>query len=133
MQIGDPALADLTLYGIQFNLSSPALPAIPANAAKSSYGTTLFSQVANGSSSVQLSSNMPIATSNNADTSVQMGDMTTNSTVTISVAGRVRPIFDLMLMNVLAVTQCSMHVRPHAHVGAGCVSWYRILSCCMPG
>ena len=90
VQIGDPALADLTLYGIQFNLSSPALPAIPANAAKSPYGTTLFAQVANGSSSVQLSQNMPIATSNSADTSVQMGDMTTNSTVTISVAGRVR-------------------------------------------
>ena len=91
VQIGDPALADLTLYGIQFNLSTPALQAIPANAAKSTYGTTLFAQVANGSSSVQLSQSMPIASANNADTSVQMGDMSTNSSATISVSGRVRP------------------------------------------
>ena len=91
MQIGDPALADLTLNGVQFNVSSPALPAIPANAASSPYGTTLFAQVANGSSSVQLSQNMPIATASGADTSVEMGDMSTNSTVTISVSGRVGP------------------------------------------
>ena len=90
-QIGDPPLADLTLYGIQFNVSSPALPPIPANAARSAYGTTLFAQVANGSSNVQLSKDMPVATANNGDTSIQMGAMSTNSSTTISVSGRVSP------------------------------------------
>ena len=104
MQIGDPALADLTLNGVQFNVSSPVLPAIPANAESAPYGTTLFAQVANGSSSVQLSQNMPIATASGADTSVEMGDMSTNSTVTISVSGRVghfRHILSLLLVEPL--------------------------------
>jgi hypothetical protein len=104
VQIGDPALADLTLNGVQFNVSSPVLPAIPANAESSPYGTTLFAQVANGSSSVQLSQNMPIATASGADTSVEMGDMSTNSTVTISVSGRVghfRHLLSLLLVEPL--------------------------------
>ncbi|EIE21490.1 hypothetical protein COCSUDRAFT_66913 [Coccomyxa subellipsoidea C-169] len=58
-QIGEAALAEVTFYGIEFNLTSPPLPPLPATPANGAYGTTLFSQVVNGSSSVATS--LPIA------------------------------------------------------------------------
>ncbi|KAK9908503.1 hypothetical protein WJX75_008761 [Coccomyxa subellipsoidea] len=83
-QIGEAALAQVTFYGIEFNISSPPLPALPATPANGAYGTTLFSQVVNGSSSVTTS--LPIAGADGGgDSSVQMESLTTNSSTLISV------------------------------------------------
>ncbi|BDA44712.1 probable broad substrate specificity ATP-binding cassette transporter at C-terminar half [Coccomyxa sp. Obi] len=82
-QVGEAALAQVTFYGIDFNLSSSPLPPLPATPANGAYGTTLFSQVVNGSSSV--STSLPIAGADGGGSSVQMDSLTTNSSVLISV------------------------------------------------
>ena len=38
-----------------------------------------------------------------------------------------------MLISASVEIECSMHVHWHAHVGAGYVSWHRILGHCAPG
>lgn len=84
LQVGEAALAEVTFYGIEFNLTSAPLPPLPATPTNGAYGTTLFNQVVNGSSSVATS--LPIAGADGGGgSSVQMDSLTTNSSVLISV------------------------------------------------
>ncbi len=108
LQVGEAALAKVTFLGIEFNLSSPVLPPLPATPASGSYSTTIMAQVVNGTSSVQTS--LPIAGSgaSGGDSSVEMNSLTTNSTALISVYQNVR---------------LSAHRHQNAQLAAICTCW----------